>query len=208
MNQPFPAAADTWNARYTGDDYLFGTEPNTYLRKHAAAVWPPGSEILCVADGEGRNSVWLAKQGMHVDAFDLSEVGVAKARKLAAANGVSVEFNVSSTEDWTWPVDKYHGVVAIFVQFADPSMRARMFANILRALKPGGALVLLGYSPKQLDYKTGGPGELSHLYTEEMLRTEFAATDIIELHAFEEELSEGERHRGRSAMVGLVTRRK
>ena len=207
MTHPSPADAGTWNARYAGNDYLFGTEPNAYLRQQAA-VWPAGSRILCVADGEGRNSVWLAIQGMQVDAFDVSEVGVAKARKLAAASGVSVDFAVSSTDEWTWPVEKYDGVAAIFVQFADPPMRERFFANIVRALKPGGVLVLLGYSPKQLDYKTGGPAQISHLYTESMLRTDFAAMNIIELRAFEADLSEGVRHRGRSAMVGLVARRR
>jgi hypothetical protein len=86
-------------------------------------------------------------------------------------------------------------------------MRERLFANVIRSLKVGGILVLLGYSPKQLEYKTGGPSQLSHLYTEEMLRAAFASTEILELRAFEADLSEGTRHRGQSALIGLVTRR-
>ena len=207
MNNPsFPDDASTWNKRFAGEGYVFGTEPNAYLREHAAQ-WRPGSRLLCVADGEGRNSVWLAAQGMLVDAFDISEVGVAKARKLAAATGVSVELSVSDCDSWPWPAESYDGVVAIFVQFADPSMRERLFANIIRSLKVGGILVLQGYSPKQLEYKTGGPSLLSHLYTEEMLRTAFASTEILEFRAYDADLTEGTRHRGQSALIGMVVRR-
>ena len=206
MTSPSPAEAATWNARYQGDDYLFGTDPNVYLREHASR-WPTGSRVLCVADGEGRNSVWLAAHGMRVDAFDISEVGVAKAAMLAAARDVSVQFTVSGCDDWPWPIETYDGVVAIFVQFADPAMRERLFANIVRSLKVGGILVLLGYSPKQLEYKTGGPSQLPHLYTEETLRAAFKSMEILELRSFEAELTEGVRHQGRSALIGLVARR-
>jgi len=205
-NPSFPDDAGTWNKRFEGEDYLFGTEPNTYLREHAAH-WRPGSRVLCVADGEGRNSVWLAARGLCVDAFDISEVGVAKARKLAESTGVSVEFSVSDSDAWAWPTGTYDGVAAIFVQFADPAMRERLFANMIRSLKVGGILVLQGYSPKQLEYKTGGPPLLSHLYTEEMLRAAFASTEILELRAYDADLTEGTRHRGQSALVGLVARR-
>ena len=144
---------------------------------------------------------------MLVDAFDISEVGVAKARKLAAATGVSVELSVSDCDSWPWPTEIYDGVVAIFVQFADPAMRERLFANIIRSLKVGGILVLQGYSPKQLEYKTGGPSLLSHLYTEEMLRAAFASTEILEFRAYDADLTEGTRHRGQSALIGMVARR-
>jgi len=205
-NPSFPDDASTWNKRFEGEGYLFGTEPNAYLREQAFR-WRPGSQLLCVADGEGRNSVWLAAQGMVVDAFDISEVGVAKARKLAAMSGVSVEYSVADCDSWPWPTDTYDGIAAIFVQFADPTMRERLFANVIRSLKVGGLLVLQGYSPKQLEYKTGGPSLLSHLYTEEMLRTAFASTELLELRAYDADLTEGTRHRGRSALIGLVARR-
>jgi SAM-dependent methyltransferase len=205
-NPSFPDDASTWNKRYQGEGYVFGTEPNAYLREHAVH-WRPGSRLLCVADGEGRNSVWLAAQGMVVEAFDIAEVGVAKARKLAASTGVSVEFSVADCDSWPWPTKTYDGVAAIFVQFADPTMRERLFANIIRSLKVGGILVLQGYSPKQLEYKTGGPSLLSHLYTEEMLRTVFASTEILELRAYDANLTEGTRHRGQSALIGMVARR-
>jgi SAM-dependent methyltransferase len=207
MTSPsFPDAASTWNHRFEADAYIFGTEPNAYLRDHASR-WQPGSRVLSVADGEGRNSVWLAGQGMIVDAFDISEVGVEKARKLAKAAGVSVQFSVSDCDSWLWPADAYDGIAAIFVQFADPAMRARLFANMIRALKPGAILILQGYTPKQLEYKTGGPPLPSHLYTADMLRGSFAAMEILELCEYEADLTEGTQHRGRSAVIGLVARK-
>jgi SAM-dependent methyltransferase len=200
---PFPDAAATWNKRFENADYIFGLEPNEYLRAQASLL-APGSRVLCVADGEGRNSVWLARQGMRVDAFDISEVGVAKARKLAAESNLSIEFSVADCDQWPWPVETYDAVLAIFVQFADPPMRERLFASIVGSLKRGGLLVLQGYTAKQLEYKTGGPPIVSHLYTAELLRAAFATLRIVELREYEADLTEGTQHRGRSALVGLL----
>lgn len=205
----FPDAAETWNRRFQGEDYLFGTEPNAWLREHAG-VWSPGDRVLCVADGEGRNSVWLAQQGLQVTAFDIAEVGVAKARALAAQQGVSVDCRVADCDGYDWPVASLDGVAAIFVQFADPGLRSRLFARMVRALRPGGSLLLLGYTPKQLDYRTGGPPQVEHLYTEDLLRQTLGGPDglhIVELRSFEAEVAEGSGHRGRSALIGLVGRR-
>jgi len=203
---PFADAAGTWNRRFDVDGFLFGVAPNAWLREHAA-VWHGGQRVLCVADGEGRNSVWLAQRGLAVDAFDIAEVGVAKARQLAASQNVAVNFAVSDCDAYPWPDDAYHGVAAIFVQFADPPMRSRLFANIARCLKPGGTLVLQGYTPKQLDYRTGGPPHASHMYTQALLRDAFPGFEILELREYEDELAEGSGHRGRSALIGLVARR-
>ena len=164
--------------------------------------------MLCVADGEGRNSVWLARQGWVVDAFDIAEVGVAKARRLAADAGVVVNYAVADGDAFAWPEAVYDGVAAIFIQFADPALRQRLFARMVRSLKPGGALVLQGYTPRQLVYRTGGPPHASHLYTAEMLRHAFADLDIVELREYEAEVAEGNGHLGRSALVGLVARRR
>lgn len=203
----FNDPATTWNRRFQSPGFVFGTEPNTWLREQAHH-WTPGQRVLCVADGEGRNSVWLARQGLRVDAFDIAEAGVAKARQLAKEARVAVNFAVCDCDAVVWPESVYDGVAAIFIQFADPALRARLFARMLRCLRPGGLLVLQGYTPKQLEYKTGGPGIASHLYTTELLREAFADTDILTLRSYEAELSEGPGHSGRSALIGLVARRR
>lgn len=203
----FPDAAEAWNLRFAGDDYLFGTAPNEWLRCHAE-VWQAGARVLSVADGEGRNSVWLAVRGLRVDAFDIAEAGVCKARSLAEQQGVQVNFSVADCDGFDWPEAAYDGVAAIFVQFADPALRQRLFDHIVRSLKPGGVLVLQGYTPKQLDYRSGGPPLLSHLYTEAMLRNVFGALDIVELSDYQAEIHEGSGHKGRSALIGLVARKR
>ena len=199
-------AAATWNSRFQQAAYIFGTEPNAYLRRHAS-LWQPGQRVLCVADGEGRNSVWLAQQGHSVDAFDISPVGVAKARKLAEQAGVQVNYAVADCVAWPWPVAAYDAVAAIFIQFADPDERAALFARIMAALKPGGLLILQGYTPRQLEYRTGGPPHLSHLYTQEMLEQAFAALEPIDLREYEAHLTEGVQHHGQSALIGMVARK-
>jgi len=211
MNAPaesnFANPADTWNQRFAGEPYLFGTAPNLWLREHAHH-WRAGDRVLCVADGEGRNSVWLALRGLKVDAFDIASVGVEKARRLAFAQGAMVNYAVLDCDAGPWPEEVYDGVAAIFVQFAGPSMRERLFANMQRTLKPGGTLVLQGYTPKQLEYRTGGPPHLSHLYTQPMLRAAFAPMRILELREYEAEIAEGTGHKGHSALIGMVAQRR
>lgn len=202
----FANPAETWNKRFAGTDYIFGTQPNAWLTRQASHM-PQRGRALAVADGEGRNSVWLAKQGYQVDAFDIAASGVDKARKLASDSGVAVNFNVASAEDWSWQPDYYDVVVAIFIQFADPASRAILFQNMINTLKKGGVLMLQGYTPKQLDYKTGGPPLLSHLYTEDLLRNAFQQTNIVELDFYEGVLQEGSQHAGQSALVGMVARK-
>ena len=202
----FADAAQTWNRRYDSPEFLFGTAPNEWLREQAHLL-PPRGRVLCVADGEGRNSVWLGRQGFQVDAFDVADLAVDKARAFAQREGVSVNFAVADCDGFAWPEAAYDGVAAIFVQFADPPMRARLFERIVRSLKPGGVLILQGYTPKQLEYRTGGPPILSHLYTSDLLLAGFADLSIIELREYEAEIHEGQGHSGRSALVGLVARR-
>jgi SAM-dependent methyltransferase len=202
----FPEPARTWDQRFSEPGFLFGTEPNAWLASQRA-LFEPGKRALAVADGEGRNSVWLAQLGLQVDAFDISPVGVAKARALAERQRVTVNYHVCDCEGWNWEPAAYDYVVAIFIQFADPALRERLFANMARALKPGGYLLLQGYTPKQLDYKTGGPDIVEHLYTPELLRQSFADLQIVELREYEAQLAEGTRHIGPSALVGMVARR-
>jgi SAM-dependent methyltransferase len=201
----FDDPAGTWNRRFSEPGYLFGTEPNTWLHEHAA-LWEAGQRILCVADGEGRNSVWLAQQGLIVDSFDISEVGVRKARDFARVTGVKVNFAVADVAELQWPRALYDGVVAIFIQFADPDLRSRIFDGMRRSLKPGGMLLLHGYTPRQLEYRTGGPPFASHMYTPDLLHAAFAGMEILELREYEADLAEGTGHKGHSALIGLVAR--
>ena len=202
----FSSPLEHWNSRFDRADYIFGTAPNEYLASQSRYL-VEGRRILMVADGEGRNSVWCAQQGMRVDAFDLSPVAVEKAKRLATERGVQVNYQVSGIDDWSWEPDTYDVVAAIFVQFATPRMRARLFANCLQTLRPGGIFILQGYTPKQLEFKTGGPPVLEHLYTEPMLRDAFSSIEILEMRSYEAEINEGAYHAGMSALVGMVGRK-
>lgn len=197
-----------WSERFraAGEDYLFGTAPTRFLSAHSHLL-EVGQSALSVADGEGRNSVWLAEQGLNVTAVEISPVAVEKARKLAAGRHVAVDFLVADTLNWEWPEGAYDFVVAMFIQFAAPVERERLFRGMVKALKPGGRLLLHGYTPKQLVYGTGGPKAVENLYTGELLRESFASLEIEELREYETLMQEGEAHRGRSALIDLVARR-
>ncbi len=206
MAKGFSNPRETWDSRFSTADYIFGTGPNAWLAAHAGLL-KPGMRVLAVADGEGRNSVWMAQHGLTVDAFDISPVGVDKAKKLAREAGVQVNYQVSSVEDFAWKVGEYDAVVAIFIQFADPDTRATLFRRMKSALKPDGLILLQGYTPKQLEYKTGGPPNVDHLYTEALMQDAFGDMDIAELRAYDDVLSEGTQHSGQSALIGVVARK-
>lgn len=200
------AELDRWNERYGAPDYIFGTAPNAFLASNAARL-KRGQSALCVADGEGRNSVWLAAQGLEVTAFDFSPAGIAKARKLAERCGAKVAYRLSDVDEWDWDAAPYDAVVAIFVQFTPPAQRARMFQGMVRALKPGGLLILQGYGPEQLRYGTGGPRQAENLYTEALLRESFASLEILHLASHEGEVREGAGHNGMAALIDMVARK-
>ena len=196
-----------WDARYGTDDYVFGTEPNAFLAAQAYRL-TPGMSVLAVADGEGRNGVWLAERGMDVLSVDASETGLEKARNLAAARGVRLHTERADLGDWDWGAERFDAVVAIFVQFADPVLRETMFAGMQRTLKPGGLLLLQGYRPEQLEYGTGGPSDVDKLYTAELLREAFAGMELLHLHEHDSVLAEGSGHAGMSALIDLVARKR
>ena len=201
-------AQDFWSDKYraVGEAYLFGTAPNRFLAAHAGLL-RAGQRALSVADGEGRNAVWLAEQGLDVTATELSPVALEKAEALAATRGVQIDFALVDALNWIYPDEAFDLVVAIFIQFAAPDERARLFENLKRTLRPGGRIVLQGYTPKQLDYRTGGPSAIENLYTAAMLREAFGDFDIERLDEYEDVLDEGSAHRGQSALVGMVARK-
>ncbi len=199
---------DGWDQRYTAEPgYLFGEAPNAFLERSLSGVNGKGQRALAIADGEGRNGVWLAEQGFEVDSIDFSAAAVEKARKLAQKRGVAVNSAVTDLFEWDWPENAYDLVVGIFFQFVGPKGRSDLFARLARALKPGGLLVVEGYGPKQLDFGTGGPKALENLYTEDILREAFGDFEDIRISAYEAELSEGNRHSGMSALVDFTGRK-
>ena len=203
MSQP---ELERWNQRFSVPDFVFGTAPNKFLAEQAPLL-KRGMSALCIADGEGRNSVWLAKQGLQVTAFDFSPVALEKARKLARESAVTVDYRLSTVGDWNYDERRYDAAVAIFIQFSPPEERAKVFAGMVRALKPGGLAIVQGYTPAQLKYNTGGPKQVENLYTEQLLRDSFPGFEILHLGSREEELNEGSRHQGMSAVVDLVARK-
>ncbi|MBU6993796.1 SAM-dependent methyltransferase [Ferrovum myxofaciens] len=213
MNDDFVAEQNRmWSTRYeeVGQNFLFGTEPNHFLANQKER-FIPGEKVLSVADGEGRNSVWLASQGLQVSAVEISAVAVEKARRLAKMRGVTVDFCCGDmlTEEWRTPQTPalFDWVVGIFIQFAPPVLRQRQFEQIRTLLKPGGQILLQGYTPKQLEYKTGGPSAVENLYTEEILRQAWKDYTIEYLETYEDTLSEGSGHHGPSALIGMIARK-
>jgi len=195
-----------WDQRFDTDDFVFGEHPNRFLTEQAYRL-PEGARILAVADGEGRNGVWLAEQGHHVVSVDISANGQAKARRLAAARGAQVDFQIADLSDWHWPVAAFDAVVAIFIQFAGADLRRVMFDGMKRAVRPGGLILVQGYSPGQLAHGTGGPRDVENLYTEDMLRAAFDGWSVEHLRSHDDMLDEGAGHRGMSALIDLVVRR-
>ena len=192
-----------WDERYAQDGYLFGTEPNDFLvsQRH---LLKPGMSCLAVADGEGRNGVWLAQQGLHVLSVEASAVALEKAKKLARQRGVAIDFEQADLAHWQWGENRFDVVAAIFIQFAPPALREQMFAGIKRCLKPGGLLLLQGYTPRQLEYKTGGPPVAENMYTEALLRDTFGDMEISHLREHDDHIGEGTAHSGMSALIDLV----
>ena len=192
------------NYRDAGEQYLFGTEPNRFLA-HRAALLQNGRTALSVADGEGRNSVWLAEQGLDVTAIEISAIGVEKARRLAAGRQVDIRFIQADMLALNWPPTELHNsfdwVIGIFIQFVGFEGRERQFATMKQLTRPGGRVLLHGYTPKQLEFNTGGPSVVENLYTQEMLCAAFTDWKIEELVEYEDEISEGSRHKGVSALL-------
>ncbi len=201
-----------WSQRYrdAGADYLFGTAPNHFL-EHRAALLDSGRTAISIADGEGRNSVWLAEQGLAVTAMEISAVAVEKARHLARARHVEVDFIQADMFAPDWPPAEFESafdyVVGIFIQFVGPAERAHQFELLKRLARPGGRLLLQGYTPKQIEDRTGGPSAVENLYTTDLLKEAFADWIIEELVEYEDEIDEGLGHKGRSALIGMVARK-
>jgi SAM-dependent methyltransferase len=197
---------DRWEGRYSVPDYVFGTDPNYFL-KACKPLFPKSGRVLAVADGEGRNGVWLAEQGLDVLSLDFSPAAQAKAKALAKQRGVQVTFECADVHSWTYPSNAFDMVVEVFTQFSTPAERAAKWAGMRRSLKPGGLLIVEGYTPRQLEYGTGGPRQAEHLYTQTMLEAAFAGFREMEIMEEDVEIWEGQGHGGMSAVIGLTARK-
>ena len=198
---------ERWEVRFSAPDFVFGTDPNEFLRAQAHLL-PPRGKALAVADGEGRNGVWLAQQGLNVLSVDFSPAAQVKAQTLAKARNVSMRIERVDIIEWDWPENEFDVVAVIFIQFANPAQRKRIFAGVRKALKPGGLLLLQGYRPEQLNYKTGGPSAVENLYTEAMLAEEFADFSDLKIHSHDSMTREGIGHVGMAALIDLVGRKR
>jgi cyclopropane fatty-acyl-phospholipid synthase-like methyltransferase len=194
---------ERWETRFRAPGYQFGKEPNAFLKSQAHRL-PAGGSALSVADGEGRNGVWLAEQGLEVLAIDFSPAALEKSRALAAERGVRLRTELADVMNWQWPAHAFDVVAAIFIQVVDPAERPAFFANLKNALKPGGLLLMQSYRPEQLKYGTGGPRDAERLYTRALLETSFGDMAQLEIRERDSVINEGTAHVGMSALIDLV----
>ncbi|MGB6534645.1 MAG: class I SAM-dependent methyltransferase [Xanthobacteraceae bacterium] len=205
MPEQAPSEQQRWETRFGAPDYLFGTEPNAFLRAQAHRL-RAGQSALAVADGEGRNGVWLAEQGLDVLSIDYSVAALAKAQALAQRRGVKLRTELADVFAWRWPRAAFDVIAAIFI-FAAAAERPAFFANLKVALKPGGLLLMQGYRPEQLQYRTGGPSDAERLLTRAILDQDFGDMAELEIREHDGTISEGSAHRGMSALIDLVARK-
>jgi cyclopropane fatty-acyl-phospholipid synthase-like methyltransferase len=193
-----------WDQRYAGADYVYGTEPNAFLAANAGLLSGP---VLSLAEGEGRNAVYLASKGLDVLGVDGSVTGLAKAQKLAEARGVSIRTELADLAQYEPPVNHYGAVVSIFAHL--PSvLRGRLYPQVERSLKPGGIILVEAYAKSQITRTTGGPKDVDLLMTCIDLEKAFPGCEVILSHEIEREVVEGTFHTGLAAVVQFIARKR
>ena len=198
-----------WNERYNEAEYIFGTKPNDFLRDEFSKI-PIGGSVLCLAEGEGRNAVFLAQQGCQVTATDMSEVGLNKALKLARDRGVDIITQVADLADYEFGEAKWDGIVAIWAHLPT-AVRQYVHAQIAPALKPNGVFILEAYTEQQLTMDAvGGPPatQRERFGSLAVLRAELAELEEITGIEKQRMISEGKRHQGLSAVVQFIAKKK
>lgn len=193
-----PSPSDMWEQRYAAEQYVYGTTPNAFLVQQVAALSP--GRVLCLAEGEGRNSVFLAEQGFEVHSVDLSSTGVAKTLQLAAERGVQVHAVQGDLATYDIGVGEWDAVVSIFAHMP-PAVRRALHARVVAALKPGGQFILEAYTPAQLGRGTGGPQVIEMMMSLDVLRTELAPLTFVHACEIEREVVEGFGHTGVGSVV-------
>ncbi|WP_258239613.1 SAM-dependent methyltransferase [Pseudidiomarina homiensis] len=200
--------SNNWDERYNTEEYIYGTAPNDFLQEHATDLLAPHEQahVLCVADGEGRNSVYLTELGAHVCAMDISSVALKKAVKLAEQRGVSIQTEVVDLTQAELPKAHYDGIVAIFCHLPG-SGRAHLYEQIAASLKPGGFFLLEGYTTAQLGRGTGGPDNADLMISKVELERAFKGYTIQVSQEIERDIHEGDRHNGRGAVCQFIARK-
>ena len=193
-----------WDDRYAQNGWAFGTEPNDFLKQQAHLI-PPG-RVLCLGEGEGRNATFLAEEGFEVVGVDRSQVGMDKAQGLAQTKGVFIETVVSSIEDFELAEGEWQGIISIFFHLPK-ELRQKVNRSVVEGLAPGGILVLEGYTPKQLDFGTGGPPDAERLVSLETLEKELSGLEVVVAQETEREVHEGRMHTGQGSVVQFVGRK-
>lgn len=190
-----------WDERYSAEEYAYGTAPNEFLLEKFSCI--PKGKVLSLAEGEGRNAVFLAKQGYAVTAVDSSQVGLNKARKLARENGVSVEFVHADLADYDLGENKWDGIVSIFCPLPS-SLRKEVYKKVVTGLKPKGVFLLEAYTPDQLQYGTGGGNSVDLMQSASSLRLELASLSFKHLLELERNVVEGVYHTGIGSVVQAI----
>ena len=204
MTAGLPDPRSMWNDRYGVEHYVYGHEPNDFVVEMMADT-PPG-EVLCVADGEGRNGVYLAGLGHHVTSVDISEAGIAKAQALAADRGVDLTAIVADLGEFDLGAERWDTIVSVFAH-TPPPVRQRLHASLATALRPGGRLILEAYTPDQIGRGTGGPKVPELTMDLERLRAELIGLELTHEAELVRSVVEGPGHTGDGAVVQVIAQR-
>ncbi|MBI1947902.1 MAG: class I SAM-dependent methyltransferase [Deltaproteobacteria bacterium] len=199
-----PDPAEFWNTRYAAPGFAYGEAPNDFLVEVADRI--PAGPVLCLAEGEGRNAVFLAKRGHAVTAVDLSSVGLGKAKASAERAGVALTTVVANLASWPMPERAFAGVISIWAHLPTPE-RAALHARVARALVPGGVFVLEAYRPGQEQRGTGGPPNVELLMRAQELREELTGLEVVIAREVTRAIHEGQYHQGDSDVVQVLARR-
>ena len=199
------AAQAMWEERYGVDDYVYGTEPNSFLRDQVSVL--PMGDVLCLAEGEGRNAVFLATTGRRLSSVDLTEAGVAKTLRLAVSAGVFVDAVVGDLANYDLGVNRWDAIVSIFAHMPSP-VRVDLHRRVVASLRPGGVFLLEAYTPDQIGKGTGGPGSADLMMTIEGLRSELEPLEFVHAEEREREIVEGTHHTGIGSVVQVIARKR
>ena len=188
-----------WNERFGEPGFMYGDQPNDFLKAQSFFL-KPGGRILCLAEGEGRNAVYLATQGFDVTCVDFSESGLKKTQQLSDTHGVSVCTECADLSHYEIEQDAWDGIVMIFGHFNE-DLRASLYQRIRKGLKRGGTLLMEVYSKAQLSRGTGGPKSIEYLYDKQELEAAFSDFNSVSIEELTREINEGAYHNGMSATI-------